>query len=442
MKGDLWVSHINGNLWESADGVNFTEIAGTPFSATNYVTAMAEFNGQMYFATSDGNIYASPDGSTFNLTSTISPGYPIRDMTAWNGYLYGANQEYYDIPLSLYTNPQPSLIFRTGDGADWTVLNTNDTYEFFGFVPTSNYLYLASMEDPNWASLAFRSTTDGTNWTRFFYTESEGKQVSGHPTYFSQTGRVYYLSSWNGIVELFPVFNGVMESRMQMAHGFSSVVEANGQLFGIGSQDTSNWESSPFVVSLLGNYNIVPQPTPPVAGTAYYMRPANVSLKIPISDLLTNVTVAAGDCVTLIGVGTDGFNLLSTNGTTLFTNSTYILYTNSVTPNVNDSFNYAVSDALGQQAIGTVYITMNTNPIVGQSSPNLIITSTNITATFFGVPGYQYTAERSTNLLLWVPISTNIAPAIGVFQVIDNFQDLGIPIPPVPSPVYYRLLYP
>jgi hypothetical protein len=184
-------------------------------------------------------------------------------------------------------------------------------------------------------------------------------------------------------------------------------------------------------------------PPPPVAGTAYYTRPANISLKIAISDLLTNVTVAEGDYITLVGVGTDGLNLLSTNGTTLFTNSTYILYTNSVTPNVNDSFNYTVCDEVGQTSIGTVLIIINNN-IVGQANVNLNVSSTNVTANFFGVPGFQYTVDRSTNLtegLGWVPISTNTAPGNGLIQVVDNFQDLGIPIPPVPSSAYYRLRY-
>jgi hypothetical protein len=182
----------------------------------------------------------------------------------------------------------------------------------------------------------------------------------------------------------------------------------------------------------------------PMAGTAYYARPANISLKIAISDLLTNVTDADGFPIALVGVGTDGLNLLSTNGTTLFTNSAYILYTNSVTPNVNDSFNYTVCDALGQTSIGTVLITINNNNIVGQTNVNLTVSSTNVTANFFGVPGFRYTVDRSTNLtqgLGWVPISTNTAPANGLMQVVDNFQDLGIPIPPVPASAYYRLRY-
>ena len=201
---------------------------------------------------------------------------------------------------------------------------------------------------------------------------------------------------------------------------------------------------SPYGAAFSGLATATVNPPPPVAGTAYYTRPANISLKIAISDLLTNVTVAEDDYVTLVGVGTDGLNLLSTNGTTLFTNSTYILYTNSVTPNVNDSFNYTVSDVVGQRSIGTVLITINNNNIIGQTNVNLNVSSTNVTANFFGVPGYQYTVDRSTNLtqgLGWVPISTNTAPANGLIQVVDNFQDLGIPIPPVPSSVFYRLRY-
>ena len=201
---------------------------------------------------------------------------------------------------------------------------------------------------------------------------------------------------------------------------------------------------SPYGAAFSGLATATVNPPPPVAGTAYYTRPANISLKIAISDLLTNVTVAEDDYVTLVGVGTDGLNLLSTNGTTLFTNSTYILYTNSVTPNVNDSFNYTVSDVVGQRSIGTVLITINNNNIIGQTNVNLNVSSTNVTANFFGVPGYQYTVDRSTNLtqgLGWVPISTNTAPANGLIQVVDDFQDLGIPIPPVPSSVFYRLRY-
>ena len=185
------------------------------------------------------------------------------------------------------------------------------------------------------------------------------------------------------------------------------------------------------------------QNAPPAAGTAYFSRPANVSLKIAISDLLTNVTDAYGYPITFVGVGSDGLNLTSTNGVTLFTNSAYIFYTNSVMPNVNDTFNYTVSDGHGGTAIGQVVIILNNN-IVGQSNVKLNVSSTNVTANFFGWPGFQYTVQRSTNLTQgsgWVSISTNTAPASGLIQVQDGFQDLGIPVPPGPASAYYRLRY-
>ena len=263
MKGALWVSHTNGKLWKSTNGVDFLEIVGTPFDANNYVSSMADFAGQMYFATSDGNIYESIDGYNFTLGTTITPGKPILTMASWNGFLYGANHEDYSYSAK---------IFRTSDGTNWSVLSTNIIYEFFGLVPTTNYLYLACMGNADGPSLTVHNTTNGTNWTQFFYTDTEGKAIDGHPSYFSQTDRVYYLSDWNGVAELFPVFNGNMESRIQATHGFSSVVEAGGRLFGIGSQNPSDWQSSPFVVSLLGNYTraLIPAFTTPIqigAGT-------------------------------------------------------------------------------------------------------------------------------------------------------------------------------
>jgi uncharacterized repeat protein (TIGR02543 family) len=181
----------------------------------------------------------------------------------------------------------------------------------------------------------------------------------------------------------------------------------------------------------------------PVAGDGYYTHVPHVALLIKISDLLTNVTDANNFTVSLAGVGTDGFNQLTTNGATLFSNGIYLLYTNSVTPNVNDKFIYTVSDGHGSTNSGSVYI-ISSNNIVGQSNPRLAITDNGINVSFSGVPGYQYTVERSTNLfqgLGWVPISTNIAPANTVIQILDTFQDLGISVPPVPAAAYYRLRY-
>jgi hypothetical protein len=144
-----------------------------------------------------------------------------------------------------------------------------------------------------------------------------------------------------------------------------------------------------------------------------------------------------------VGAGSDGCNLLSTNGATLLSNGAYLFYTNSVTRGVNDGFYYTVTDNHGGTNSGLVSLLLTAN-VPGQSNVKLAVSATNVTASFFGVPGFQYVVQRSTNLVSgagWVPISTNTAPPDGLIQVVDTFQGLGITPPPVPSPVYYRLQY-
>jgi len=179
----------------------------------------------------------------------------------------------------------------------------------------------------------------------------------------------------------------------------------------------------------------------PVVSTATYTRPKNLSLKIAITNLLTNATISGGHTLVLASVSS------STNGATVTTNSTYVLYTNSVALNVDDSFTYTVMDAnTGCSTPGTVLVQV-VGGQTGQTNATVVTTSTNATVTYFGVYGTEYVAQRSTNLnpgvgLGWVSISTNTAPTNGMFQVIDDFHDLNITVPPIPSPAFYRLLTP
>jgi hypothetical protein len=170
------------------------------------------------------------------------------------------------------------------------------------------------------------------------------------------------------------------------------------------------------------------------AGTAYYARGDNIPLVISARALLANVTDLFGYPVTLVGVGTDGANLLTATGANLMNNGTDIFYTNSAPSNVNDSFEYEVSDSQGNTALGQVVITMNNN-LTGQASPNLILGSSTVTATFFGVPGYSYAVDRSLDLVIWTPIQTVTAPPGGVIQITDALGS------PPPSAAYYRLRY-
>jgi Bacterial Ig-like domain (group 3)/SprB repeat len=191
----------------------------------------------------------------------------------------------------------------------------------------------------------------------------------------------------------------------------------------------------------LGSTNSLSQvmsDSPPVVNNVSLTRPSNVSLKLKISDLLTNATDVDGDTLVLAAVSA------STNGVTVRTNSTYVLYAN--TNNVADSFTYTVSDGQGGSTTGTVSVSI----VAGAAGQSVTINPGGVvTLNFAGVPGYNYVTLRSTNLsagvgLGWVPISTNTAPGTGLFQVQDDFNDLngGVPVPTStpPTSAWYELI--
>jgi polygalacturonase len=173
--------------------------------------------------------------------------------------------------------------------------------------------------------------------------------------------------------------------------------------------------------------NIASSATPPVAGNVTFSRPLDLTLKIPIADVLTNDTDADGDTLNLAGVS------VTTNGINLTTNATYIFYTNG--PDVDDAFSYTITDGHGNYATGLVFIVISTN-LTGQAQ-TVDVSGTNATLTFEGLPGAVYEVQRSTNLTSWVVLQETTAPAAGLFKIQDNFADLG----GAPAQAYYRLLF-
>jgi hypothetical protein len=169
---------------------------------------------------------------------------------------------------------------------------------------------------------------------------------------------------------------------------------------------------------------------PPVAGNATYTRNAGIAgLHILISNLLTNVTDADGDTITLVSTG------VSTNGITLSLEGTnHLNYYN--TNNVDDQFSYTVTDGFGGTNTGLVRITI-TNNAVGQVTGQFTSFSNGVAhLVFYGIPNYTYMIQRSTNFTDWVDFQTNAAGTNGTLNVTDSFDDLGgVP----PSSAYYRM---
>ena len=167
----------------------------------------------------------------------------------------------------------------------------------------------------------------------------------------------------------------------------------------------------------------------PVAGpTPQYTNTAPAVVQISFATLVANATDADADTLSLIGI-----SLTSTNGVPLLTNATSVTYSNRAS--VTDRFHYVLTDNRGGSTTGAVSVVnigsnpsaqFSSLPVPGGNSVQLHVTA---------VPGWTYYVERSTNLVNWKTISTNVAPPAGAFDYTDNFSDLGAPA----NTAFYRL---
>jgi hypothetical protein len=145
---------------------------------------------------------------------------------------------------------------------------------------------------------------------------------------------------------------------------------------------------------------IVPQLA---VGNAFYSRASGVSLRIPITTLLTNATsLPAGGTFTLAGLG------ISAQSAAVYTNDTYILYTPA--NENNDNFTYTVKHSGGGTAAGTLFVNVvaSVGPIFPSSRISIVDNTATISA--FGIPGFTYVLQTATNIVgPWWSIATNAA---------------------------------
>jgi hypothetical protein len=169
---------------------------------------------------------------------------------------------------------------------------------------------------------------------------------------------------------------------------------------------------------------VVTNHPPEVTGNSY-SRNGMTSWSISVSDLLTNATDVDVDTLTLESLGT------STNLVTLVIAGGYVTYAN--TSIVDDQFSFTVTDGFG--GTNSAVITLLAGA-TGTNSIASLVSGNPTTLTAYGVPGYTYITERSTNLSDWVSIVTNVAGTDGVISVTDYFSDQGSNAPPA---AFYRL---
>jgi hypothetical protein len=142
-------------------------------------------------------------------------------------------------------------------------------------------------------------------------------------------------------------------------------------------------------------------------------------LEIPMATLLGSATDLDGDALEVVRL-----DLMTTNGITLTTNGTHIFYANQIP--VADQFSYTISDGRGGSFVGTVRIT---NSPAGRFASAPVRNEEGLRLELVGRPGATYYLDRSTNLLEWITISTNVAPPNGLFHYLDAN-------PPEPTALY------
>ncbi|MCX6896375.1 MAG: Ig-like domain repeat protein [Verrucomicrobia bacterium] len=146
--------------------------------------------------------------------------------------------------------------------------------------------------------------------------------------------------------------------------------------------DTANYNASTNSPALNQVIN-----TPPVAQDIDMGAQADVPQTLLIINGKYAPTDAANDTLTLASVSQ------GTNGGVVAISGDSVTYSNSVVG--DDSFQYAVSDGF---ATVTNVVMVTVTAVVNQQTPSISYNGTNIVVKFWGVPGYPYTIQSTTNL--------------------------------------------
>ncbi len=178
----------------------------------------------------------------------------------------------------------------------------------------------------------------------------------------------------------------------------------------------------------------------PVANLATYTRITNMSLKIPVTDLLNNFTGDdENDTRTLVAVRA------GTNNATISMDAARIYYAPSATdPNRNttDHFSYEISDGRGGLATNVIRMTVAAGGDPGSQGANIVGLEPAggcMMVKFRGIPNYQYRIQRTEAMngqnTVWTELP---GPATEVSTGYFEYEDAS----PPPETGCYRTVWP
>lgn len=142
---------------------------------------------------------------------------------------------------------------------------------------------------------------------------------------------------------------------------------------------------------------------------------ANRPRIVALDDLLLNDDDQNGDSLSVLSVST-----VTTNGAALLIFGANLIYTPVPNYTGSDLFTYSVSDGRGGTATADVLVTVRdaNDPAVNRIS-QVTVREWGILLQMTGVPGLDYTIERSTDLESWAAIAVITAPPSGAFEFTD-----------------------
>jgi autotransporter-associated beta strand protein len=168
----------------------------------------------------------------------------------------------------------------------------------------------------------------------------------------------------------------------------------------------------------------------PVAMDDGFATRMNQPISLAAIKLLVNDTDLDGDGLTISQVAT-----ASTNGATVTLLSGQVQYQPLASFTGEDRFSYTVSDGRGGSALAQVVILVSGSALPGANQIGTPVnTNGMVIVTFAGIPGRTYVFQRSTNLVDWASLSTNVAPVYGIITFTD--------VTPPPTSATYRTVGP
>ena len=434
--GELYLTNGSVSTWSySSSSFTYNGAAQTPTitlsgstgsKTTNYVGTTVTYNS-VNAPTNAGAYYVSNTvvadanylGATNTQSFTIGQATPVVTVTA-GSYIYSGSAQG---PNSFTTSP-------AGDSgaATWSYVGVSGTtYGPNANAPTNagNYtatVSLAADSTFNAASSSAKAFTINQTSTSVGATSTNNPcgykdAVAFHATLPADaTGSVVF-STTNG-----PISTNTLSSGNATSLSITNLPRGTNLITVAYLGDGNYLGSSTNLEQIVTNH-------PPMLAPLDLTRTAGLGLHFPWSQLTNQWTDADGDAVTLTT-----FNLSTTNSVSLLTNATLIGYPASA-PNVADQINYTASDSYGDTVAGVINILVNAY-VTGTNSIVHLTTGNPTTLKAYGIIGFSYITERSTNLTDWASIATNTVSTNGVISVSDSFSDLG---GTPPGSAYYRI---